>query len=84
MFNHFNKNVLEILAELNKNIKIVTDCELEVNENVTKMHTQINVVIIDKRIIRYGGINPFAYAPKDGVILRIDDNEYANDILNLI
>lgn len=83
MFNYFNKNVLERLIELNKNIKIVTDCELEVNENVTKIHTQLNAVIIDKRIIWYGGINPFAYAPKDGTILRIDDNEYANDILNL-
>lgn len=83
MFNYFNKNVLERLIELNKNIKIVTDCELEVNENFTKIHTQLNAVIIDKRIIWYGGINPFAYAPKDGTILRIDDNEYANDILNL-
>lgn len=82
MFNYFNENILNNLIEMNGNIKIITDCELDKKLNITNEHSDLNVIIIDNRIIWYGSINPFAYASKEDTILRIDDIEYVKEILN--
>ena len=39
-----------------------------------------NMVIIDKRIVYYGGINPFMYGQQDETILRIEDPQVASDL----
>ena len=67
---------------MNGSIKIITDCELDKKLNITNEHSDLNVIIIDNRIIWYGSINPFAYASKEDTILRIDDIEYVKEILN--
>lgn len=82
MFNYFNGNILNNLIEMNENIKIITDCELDKKLNIKNEHSDLNVIIIDNRIIWYGSINPFAYASKEDTILRIDDIEYVKEILN--
>ena len=82
MFNYFNENILNNLIEMNGNIKIITDCELDKKLNITNAHSDLNVIIIDNRIIWYGSINPFAYASKEDTILRIDDIQYVKEILN--
>jgi len=38
------------------------------------------MIIIDQRIVYYGGINPFVYGQKEGTIMRIEDPTLARDI----
>ena len=41
-----------------------------------------NMAIIDKRIVYYGGINPFMYGQQEETILRIEDPQVASDLYN--
>ena len=38
------------------------------------------MVIIDKRIVYYGGINPFMYGQQEETVLRIEDPQVACDL----
>jgi superfamily II DNA or RNA helicase len=40
-----------------------------------------NAIIIDKRIVYYGGINPFVYSREANTIMRIEDPQLAKEIL---
>jgi nitrogen regulatory protein PII-like uncharacterized protein len=40
-----------------------------------------NLIVIDKRIVWYGGINPFSYQNIEETILKIEDPVTANEIL---
>jgi hypothetical protein len=40
-----------------------------------------NMIVIDKRILWYGGINPFTYQNIEQTILKIEDPVTANEIL---
>ena len=82
MFNYIKEERLEKIKEANDNITIITDLELVNNKcNIINMHSQINAIIVDKKILWYGSINPFAYSKKDETILRLVDEEYVNEIL---
>ena len=39
-----------------------------------------NLVIIDERIVYYGGINPYLYGQKEGTIMRLEDPSVARDV----
>jgi hypothetical protein len=39
------------------------------------------MIVIDKRIVWYGGINPFTYQNVEQTILKIEDPVTANEIL---
>lgn len=41
-----------------------------------------NLLILDERILYYGGINPFMFGQKDGTIMRIEDPTIAKQIKN--
>ena len=82
MFNYIKEERIEKIKEANDNITIITDLELVNNKcNIINMHSQINAIIVDKKILWYGSINPFAYSKKDETILRLVDEEYVREIL---
>ncbi|MBQ7250435.1 MAG: DEAD/DEAH box helicase family protein [Bacilli bacterium] len=43
-----------------------------------------NMVIIDKRIVYYGGVNPFMYGQKEETILRVEDPAIASDLVSVL
>ena len=51
-------------------------------DNVQRLSRSVpNMVIIDRRIVFYGGLNPYVYGNKDGTIMRVEDPMVAKDIL---
>ena len=50
-------------------------------ENLRRQECELpNMVIIDKRIVYYGGINPFMYGQQEETVLRIEDPQVACDL----
>ena len=82
MFNYYNDNVLNELYGFNDNILLVTDCIVDGNFKIKKYHSDLNIILIDDRIIWYGSINPLTYPSKEGTILRLDDEEYVKELIN--
>ena len=81
LFNYIKEERFKKFTEVNNNILVITDLEIDNKYNTINMHSQINAIIIDKRILWYGSINPFAYPRKDETILRLVDEEYVKEIL---
>ena len=81
LFNYIKEERFKKITEVNNNILVITDLEIDNKYNTINMHSQINAIIIDKRILWYGSTNPFAYPKKDETILRLVDEEYVKEIL---
>lgn len=82
--NYAKEEVLDSFLEIECNLEITTDMKIKDKKNAVlkNKHSQINAIVIDDKIIWYGGINPFSFNKKDETILRIEDYEYANEIIN--
>ncbi len=84
MFNYFNKEILLKILKMNDKIELITDEDIDFDCNVYNAHSSINAIIIDEKIIWYGSINPLTFAKKEDTIIRIVDEEYAKEIIDLV
>ena len=82
MFNYCKENIIKQMLELNNNIEIITDCNIDIECKIVRNHSDLNIVVIDDKIMWYGSINPFIYASKEDTILRIEDSEYVKEIMD--
>ena len=85
IINDFNDVELNEILELHNDIKIFTKSNNTIeHKNVCglyKTNLEINTVIIDQKILWYGGINPFKTIAYNDSIMRINDKSICETIL---
>lgn len=79
--NDYDENKLKILMSL-CNDKLILYSSKEVEGLITKQTDfKANIIIIDKKIVWYGGINPYTNFQFGSDIMRIEDKAVADDLL---
>ena len=85
IINSFDNEPLNEILELNERIKIFTNLSSNIeHKNICgfqKTSLDINAIIIDDKIVWYGGINPFKDIKYDDSIMRINDKSIADNLL---
>lgn len=79
--------LIELLENIKSNITIFTDKELLLenqNLNIVKKEVPVNSIIIDNKIVYYGGINPFIDINYDESIMRVENNDFVKDFIKEI
>lgn len=83
--NDYNNEELNELLDISKNAKIYIDSNKTVeHQNITglyKTNLCINAVLIDQRILWYGGINPYKALTYNDSIMRINDKSICETII---
>lgn len=81
----FENESLNELLNSHNNIKIFTNQKSDIeHKNICGLYEtkiEINAVVIDEKIMWYGGINPFKNNKYDDSIMRINDKSIANSLL---
>lgn len=82
--NEYENESIDELLNLHDKIKIYSNKEFHYeHKNISGVHNtklEINAVIIDDKIIWYGGINPFKSIKHDDSIMRINDKSISDGI----
>lgn len=85
IINSFDNQYLNEILELNEKIRIFTKSSFEIEyKNISGLYQtslEINAVIVDNKIVWYGGINPFKENKYDDSIMRINDKSVADSII---
>ncbi len=77
------KRLKEILKHCHYNVEIYTNTLQETLEEykVNNINDVIDTIIIDNKIIWYGSFSPLCYPSVEDSIFRIDDSEYAKELI---
>lgn len=79
--NDYNSDKLEsIISRCNNKATIYSSKDIA-GRKINKTDFKSNIIIIDKRIVWYGGINPFTFFQYGTDIMRIDDKAVVDDLL---
>ena len=79
--NDYDENKLKTLMSL-CNDKLILYSSKEVEGLITKQTDfKTNIIIIDKKIVWYGGINPYTNFQFGSDVMRIEDKAVADDLL---
>ena len=85
IINDFNDAELSEILDSHNGIKIFTKSGKSIeHKNVCglyKTNLEINAVVIDQKILWYGGINPFKTVTYNDSIMRINDKSICETIL---
>ena len=79
--NEYDEFTLNSLISLCKNKIILLSTKNIENHSCKNISFNINLIVIDNRIIWYGGINPFSNLQYGNNIMRIDNKTIAGDLL---
>ena len=82
--NYDLSRVVSLLDEYKDKCTIYTSLDNISNYKINCTNFKTNLVVIDKRIIWYGGINPFVVFQFSSDIMRIDDKAVADDLVKEI
>ena len=82
-YSGYKKELLDYYLAMDIEITLITalDIELGNNINLIRKEALADAIIIDNKIIWYGSINPFCYNKSEETILRIEDSEYARELI---
>ena len=83
--NDYEPETLKEILDLSSNVKLYTSVKEDFShKNITNVcitTLEINAIIIDNKIVWYGGINPFKLTTFNDSIMRINDKSIADSFL---
>ena len=87
LISNYEKITLSNLLDTNNGIDIYSNLDIIAHKNIKKISNTsltINMIILDKKIVWYGGLNPFNPQSYNQSIMRIDNKAIAETMLSNI